>query len=178
MMVFERGKMNKIIKNISVGCLGLSLCSMLMAKDTGDIKVSVETLAGCVINSDNINFGVISVQPNKTIDHNGGSFNVQCSKGISYKIVSDSGITEENRTRYIKNLDKNEQLRYELFGVYPDGTKQLMLGTGSYWGGFNVSNSQNQGQVVTFGLTATIYTDTSIVSEGQYQDDIALDVIY
>lgn len=178
MMVFERGKMNKIIRKISVGCLGLSLCSMLMAKDTGDIKVSVETLAGCVINSDNINFGVISVQPNTTIDHNGGSFNVQCSKGISYKIVSDSGITEENRTRYIKNLDKNEQLRYELFGVYPDGTKQLMLGTGSYWGGFNVSNSQNQGQVVTFGLTATIYTDTSIVSEGQYQDDIALDVIY
>lgn len=157
----------------------LVLGSSAFAKDaTGDIKISVETLAGCVINSDNINFGVITVKPNTTIDHNGGSFQVQCSKGISYKIVSDSGISEENRTRYIKNIGRSEQLRYELFGIYPDGTKQLMLGTGSYWGGFNVSNAQNQGQVVTFGLTATIYTDSSIVSEGQYQDDIALDVIY
>ena len=172
--------MQEKIKKISILWLGLiMLGGNAFAKTaTGDIDISVKTLAGCVINSDNINFGVITVQPNTVIDHDGGSFKVQCSKGIAYKIVSDSGISEENRTRYIKNINKGEKLRYELFGIYPDGTKQLMLGTGSYWGGFNVSNSQNQGQLITFGLTATIYTDTSVVSEGQYQDDIALDVVY
>ena len=171
--------MRKIIKTITLVSLGLSMYSVASAKtSTGDIQISVNTIAGCVINSENINFGVIVVKPNTNIEHNGGTFQVQCSKGISFKIVSDSGITEANTTRYIKNLDKNEKLRYELFGIYPDGTKQLMLGIGSYWGGFNIANSQNQGQVITFGLTATIYTDTSIVSEGNYQDNISLDVIY
>lgn len=171
--------MKKIITNMAVAFLGLSVFSSAMATEkNGDMKITVSTLAGCVINADNIGFGIISVQPNKTIEKNGGEFVVQCSKGISYKIVSDSGITESNTTRYIKNINNNEKLRYELFGIYPDGTKQLMLGTGSYWGGFNVSNGQNQGQKVIFGLTATIYTDNSIVSEGQYEDQIALDVVY
>lgn len=172
--------MKNIIKKMSILAVSMSLFSgAVIAKEaSGNMEISAVTLAGCVINSEDINFGVITISPNSVIDKDGGEFTVQCSKGVSYKIVSDSGITSENTTRYIKNIEKNESLRYELFGVYPDGTKQLMLGTGNYWGGFNVSGAQNHGQLVTFGLTATIYTDNSIVSEGKYQDDISLDVIY
>lgn len=172
--------MKKTIKNIGIAFIGLSsMGQVAFAKEaSGDIQVSAVTLAGCVINADDINFGIITVKPNSTVEHSGGNFDVQCSKGIAFKIVSDSGISEQNTNRYIKNINNDEKLRYDLFGVYPDGTKQLMLGTGSYWGGFNISSVQNVGDKFQFGLTATIYTDASIVSEGQYQDNIALDVVY
>lgn len=138
---------------------------------SGTTKATATLAASCIINANNINFGLFTPTNNGTTATT-GTISLQCTKGSSYYIEATTGSSNSYIQRNMVGT-KGDKLNYNVYASTFDQSQNMPWGTGSTYGTTTThlfSGSGNGGQ-----QTLTMYAvmnNSQYVTPDTYSDNI------
>lgn len=146
-----------------------------LQEETGIISMAVNltVINDCrTITAPNINFGSAPlVSEFSTVTQ---SISIACTKGSTYSIGFNDG---ENAVSHIRNMiSGNRRLSYEIYKGRT--TERWGANSSERMSSANANSISNDGMIRTFNYTSKILTTQATPEEGNYNDNVVVDVAF